>query len=333
MDLEYRVFDLGRHINEIDQTRFNAVEQQLIPYPSPYLQHAWLGLMLWHQESNAGHLLWFVKLPLDEQGKLIAGDRDLFLKQLLIALGSNLNAMESNRQLASVLEGNPYIFTPTPQRQASLHAHINRLLGNPPSQYYQAAVDYLQGDLQQWQQLGIQGIADLTERWQEHVEKLVNAIFKMPEQVLIPFSQCLEDQVIDDSLGRALSYRLLEQLNEAHTNPDLISALVRGLSQCTSLEIKQNSLLRLLNCESAVSIEVLVSIATRSAVDLCNPDINEKFLEILSHQGQVAFNKILTDVMFSAAIRQHILLAFRQPNLSDSLRKAINGLMQPPQLH
>lgn len=329
MDLEYRVFDLGRHIQEIDNKTFSLVEQQLRPYPCPYLQHAWLGLLLWHKKSRDIPMLWFVKLPLDEQGKLSVTDRDLFLKQLIIALGSSIDAQETGRQLASVLEGNPYIFTPPPQRQASLHARINQLLGNPPSHYYAATAEYLRGDTQQWQQLAIQGIADLCERWGEHSAELAGAIATMPEQALIPFSQCLEDQTIGEMLGQALSDRLQGELKQPQPNPNLLSALVRGLSQCRSLQIRQDALLMLLHSSSAEILEVLVSIATRCTTELCNPAINQAFLEILSQQGQETFNRVLADVMFSPAIRQHILLAFQQPGQSPALSQAIAGLMRP----
>ncbi|MEC8428841.1 MAG: DUF3549 family protein, partial [Pseudomonadota bacterium] len=92
MNVELQVFDLGRQVQAISRTTFQQFETQDIAYPSPHMGHAWLGIVFWVPEAPEQPVLWFVKLPLDEQGKLAQAERDRFLQQLLTGAGKNLQA-------------------------------------------------------------------------------------------------------------------------------------------------------------------------------------------------------------------------------------------------
>ncbi|GAB3094845.1 DUF3549 family protein [Aestuariicella hydrocarbonica] len=338
MGVTSRIFDLGRHIQEISTATFAEFEAQAVAYPAPYLHHAWIGLLFWDPDTPDIPLLWFIKLPLDEQGKIVPAQRDQFLQQLLVALGSNIEASKQGEQLAAVLEGNPYVFTPTPERQAAIHARVNLLLNNPPSDFYAATCDYLNSNLEAWHQLGIQGLADVAVRWPEHQQTLIQAIASMPPAPLIGLCQCLENEAINGAVGKALHSRLLSSLTNfntedgletANSETPLCAALVRGLSQCRALELRQKALTQLLASPAINHIEVLAAIATRCAQDLCNPEICLPFLEALCLHGQQNFNRILADLLFCAAIRPHILAAFRQQQRSVELSIAIGGLLNP----
>lgn len=326
-----RVFDLGRHIQELSTTTFARFEAQDIAYPAPYLQHAWLGLLFWDPDTPDIPLLWFIKLPLDEQGKLVPTERDRFLQQLLVALGANIAANKQGGQLAAVLENNPYVFTPSPERQAAIHARVNKLLGKAPSDFYAPACAYLRSDLQQWQTLGLQGLADIAVRWTEHQAELLRAIPQMPAPALIGLCQCLENESINGALGKVLHHRLLAglEVTEDERNIALLAALIRGLSQCQALELRQKTLMQVLHSRAALQIEVVAAIATRCSLDLCNLTLALPFLEALCHQGQPVFNRVLADLLFCAPLRPHLLEAFRQPQRSERLATAIGGLLNP----
>tara|TARA_B100000446_G_scaffold42096_1_gene37732 strand:- start:424 stop:1467 length:1044 start_codon:yes stop_codon:yes gene_type:complete len=330
MGVVTRVFDLGRHIQELDVDTFSNFEQQAIAYPAPYLHHAWIGLLFWDPDTPEIPLLWFIKLPLDEQGKLIPSERDQFLQQLLVALGSNIEASKQGKQLAAVLEGNPYVFKPSPERQAAMHAKANHLLNNPTSSFYPAALDYLQSDLQQWQQLGMQGLADLCVRWSEHQTALIHAIATMPAEPLNTLCHCLENETINGALGKALSQRLLTELEHSELNEPLLAALVRGISQCRALELRNKLLSQVLASPANEIIEVLAAIGTRCSNCLTDPQLCLDFLEALCRQGQHSFNQILADLLYCAPIRPHILGAFRNPHRSEELAQAIGALLSPP---
>ncbi len=330
LGMSSRIFDLGRHIRELDSDTFAQCEAHTIAYPTPYLHHAWLGLLFWDPATPEVPLLWFIKLPLDEQGKLVPAERDRFIKQLLIALGNNLEASKQGQQLAAVLDGNPFVFTPTPERQAAIHARVNLLLQRPVSNFYQPACDYLQGDLQHWQHLGLQGLADLAVRWQEHQAALVNAIATMPDTPLASLCQCLENEALNGSLGKALQSRLQQALDAPEPNALVVAALVRGLSQCRAQALRQKALTQVLNSRAAEQIEVLAALATRCGDDLCQPELALAFLEALSRQGQHHFNRVLADLLFNPDWRPHILASFRAPQRSAGLSQAIGGLLNPP---
>jgi Protein of unknown function (DUF3549) len=329
MGVTTRVFDLGRHIQELDSSTFAQFEQQAIAYPAPYLHQAWIGLLFWDPDTPEIPLLWFVKLPLDEQGRLIPSERDLFLKQLMVALGSNIEASKQGKQLAAVLEGNPYVFTPSPERQAAMHAKANQLLNNPTSSFYPAACDYLSSDLQQWQHLGLQGLADLALRWSEHQSALIKAVANIPAEPLGKLCQCLENESINGALGKALVQRLQAELSQEELDTSLIAALIRGISRCRALELRHKVLIQVLTGPAKASIEVLAAIGTRCGLDLCLPELCQLYLEALAEQGQQSFNGILSDLLFCAPIRPHILSAFRAPTRSPILAQAIGELLNP----
>lgn len=333
MGVTTRIFDLGRHIQEISTATFAQFEAQAIAYPAPYLHHAWIGLLFWDKDTPEIPLLWFIKLPLDEQGKLVPAERDRFLQQLMVALGSNIEASKQGKQLAAVLEGNPYVFTPSPERQAAIHARVNKLLGKSPSDYYAPACNYLHTDLSQWQSIGMQGLADIAVRWPEHQADLIRTIPEMPAPVLTGLCQCLENEAINGALGKALQTRMLIETQQGadHQDTSLVAALVRGLSQCQALELRQKALTQLLGSTAGRDIEVLAAIATRCGLDLCNPLVCMPFLEALCIQGQENFNRILADLLFCAPVRPHILEAFRHPQRSAMLAEAIGGLLNPGQ--
>lgn len=327
MGVKTRFFDLGRHIQEISSTTFAQFEAQSVPYPAPYLQHAWLGLLFWDPDTPDIPLLWFIKLPLDEQGKLVPSERDQFLKQLLIALGANIEASKQGQQIAAVLEGNPYVFTPSPERQASIHAKVNKLLGMPTSDFYQPTVKYIEGDLSAWQEIAIQGLADVAVRWPEHQGALARAIKTMPARPLNSLCLCLEHEAVNGPVTKAIYQRLENE--RAGADSELIAGLIRAMSQSLAIELRHKALTHILNNTDIIAIEILAAIATRCHLDLCSPDICLVFLEALSRHGQDNFNRLLADVLFCAPIRPHILTAFRAPQRSQRLAAAIGGLLNP----
>jgi len=329
MGVHSRIFDMGRHISELPNQHFQNFEAGKVAYPAPYLHHAWIGLLFWEPDATEIPSLWFLKLPLDEQGKLDLPARDLFLKQLLTAVGSNIEAVKKGKQLQAVLEGNPFVFTPTPERQACLHAKVKTLLQLPPSQHYKACSDYLQSDLQQWQQLAIQGFADVAVRSAEHHAALITAIPKLPKMPLRSLALCLESEPLSGALCKVIGQRLHQETLTSQPDSDLIAALIRAISRSHAVELRQKFLLNLLieNNEQPLAIECLAAIATRCHLDLTNLDICSAFLEGLAQHNQDTFNRILTDLLFLPAIRPHLMARFRHTERSPKLSTAIGGLI------
>ena len=154
MGVNVRFYDLGRRIEKLSPEQFQSFEDLLKPYPRPYLQKALVGVVFWQQATIEQPSVWCLRLPLDEQGMLIAHERDLFLQHLLVAVGNNLDAAQRNKQLSAVLEGNPYVFTPAPEKLAAFNAKIKVALKLPPSQYFSSTLNFLEdNDYSDWQNI------------------------------------------------------------------------------------------------------------------------------------------------------------------------------------
>lgn len=330
MGVESRFFDMGRHISEISAKTFQEFEEGAITYPSPYLHHAWFGLLFWDPDAADTPLLWFLKFPLDEMGKIAPHDRDLFLKQLLSSVGANMQAVKDGERLNAVLEGNPFTFTPTPERQASINARVRQLLQQPPSSFYQAACEYLESDLQDWNNLGVQGLADLAVRWQQHQKPLIKAIERMPSTPLSSLSLCLESETTSGVLAKALVKRIDDEIAHTQTSTDtsIMASLIRGISHSSALELRHKALKRVLVSPASTSVEVLAAIATRCSQDLHNPDLCLSFLEALAKHPQQSFNQIMADLLFMPLLRGSIVAQFRSEQRSEHLTTAIGGLFQ-----
>lgn len=329
MGVESQIFDMGRRIQEISNTTFQQFENQDIPYPSPYTQKAWLGISFWPKDTPQALTLWFIQLPLDEQGKLLQTERDRFLQQLLVGAGKNLKAAKEGNQFEEVLKGNPFIFTPTPEKQASINSKLRLKLSLGQSQYYDTALNYLQGDLTNWQELPLQGLADIACNWRELQSQLLKAIPDLPAQPLISLCQLLESEPLNSTITTPMQQRLILLLQQHQnmandTTKSQIIALVRGLSHGTDMALKQEALSQCLNSSVGTDMELLSTIASRCHMDLFNPDICQKFLQQLAEQPQSVFNTLIKDLLFVPAMRAYLLGVLNSESAGDKVKAAFD---------
>ena len=94
-----RIYDLGRRIKAFSADEFERIETQATPYPTPYLQHAWIALLLWNPKSANENAVWFLKLPLDEQGFLLSAVRDDIVNRLLQNVQSSIDGVPTEDSL------------------------------------------------------------------------------------------------------------------------------------------------------------------------------------------------------------------------------------------
>jgi hypothetical protein len=328
---QFRIFDMGRRISKLNTSQFEKLEQGLIPYPTPYLHHAWLALMLWNPKEKAQNVVWFLKFPLDEQGFLVQAVRDDFLNRLL----QNMSQMVQGDELDSdkdALKNNPFSFTPDQEKMAMFHAIAADITNMPNSQFYQGAVEYYSGQKgwEQWSELGYQGIADLVTKASNNDQTqtlLAKAIPHLPAEPLSALCTCLEHIEPSFTLATALKARIEVEIGTS-TASNIVAALLRGLSNTHSEEIKKSTLLAVLNSEIANKAEVLAAIATRCHQVLQHTEVLSLYLEKLatSEAGQTGFSRILADLMFMPVMRALILQSFRNPNRSDALSSAIGKM-------
>ncbi|MEH6471760.1 MAG: DUF3549 family protein [Halopseudomonas sp.] len=327
-NVSFRLFDMGRRVSKLSSDSFHSFELGRTPYPLPYMQQAWIGVLLWNPKQTEQQVIWFLKLPLDEQGLLVQAARDDFLRRLARCVGNQLLDKSAEQD---PLKDNPFAFTPDPEKMAAFHAKAGLILRQPPSSFYQPSRDYLSGlrGYDDWQALGLQGIADVCCRLDQNSNEAVlcRAIEQLPLQPLDALSAQLEHQVPSSTLSQALSRRLHRELETDNCSPNTIAALLRGLSQSHSDEQRQQALDAALTSRYGVEVEVLAAIASRCWQDLTTPELCHLFLEALSRNpaGQDCFNRLIADLVFIPGMRPHVMDGLRNPDRSDSLAQALGG--------
>lgn len=334
-DFKYRVFDMGRKVCPISNKDFEQIEKQKQFFPYPFQQKAWLALLFWPESKEDQAVIWFLQFPIDELGYLKQQSRDAFLIDLLEQTGKNIQAKQKGDAVEDGLGESPFAFKPREDRLAMFHSLATVELGQEPSQHYQYAHDYLkpkgQGGpgYEQWQFLGLQGIADVVARLgeDENTSLLAEAIAEMPSTPLQSFAQGLENIVIDDLLFSTITSRLHSEINKAD-DIGLVAALIRSISSRPSDKEKTELLMDVLESSVASEIEVIAAISGRSWRDLENKELLSLFVEKLSLQEQMAFSAILADLIMIPGMRDLILASMRSENRSSELAQRFGVFMQ-----
>jgi hypothetical protein len=326
---QFRVFDLGRRIVEVPVNEFMAFEKLEQPWPYPLQRSAWVGITFWPLteqtgEREAEQAIWFLRLPLDEQARLMQEARDGFLRRLLEIAEAKLDP--DKPEPPNIMEDNPLVFRPREDRMAVFNARAAKTLGLPASKYYQHARDYMQGEtgFDQWAFVGVQGLADFAMRLDEadNAAMLGKAVAQLPEEVLIPLCHALENVSLPGNVLQALQARLQE-------NPSLAlqAAICRGVSFAGNAQRRQ-VFQQLLESEQGNEVELLAAIAARAWDSLKEEQTCLLFLERLASNvhGQEVFNEMLADLMFIPGMREPLFAGLRNPKRSEKLSQALDGL-------
>ena len=325
---QYKIYDLGRRVSEIDIAQFKAVEENRQPYPWPLQQHAHLSISFW-QDGNPPWI-WFLRLPLDERGLLKQAAVGDFIKYVIEAMGATLNS-EPTEEEQEKLAANPYTFKPNDDKMAIFHAHLGNQLSLPASHYYEHAQHYLSGDLgwEQWQGIGLQGLADVCARMkQENNSTLLRkALTNLPMTPLYALLGCLEHCELPENLSQRLVERLASETAQPEPDLFLISALIRALAGSDS-GLLRLQLERLLNTPALSHPEVLVAIAGRCWNGLTDIGIASLFLLRLAEtEDQALFNQLFADLVMLPVLRG-IMLQVLHSQADPALVEAIAKLQQ-----
>jgi len=326
----YRVFDMGRKVNRFSSDVFERIEGQQQAYPTPYQRKASLALLFWEDGKQDEAVIWFLQFPIDELGFLKQEARDAFLIDLLDQTGKNIQAKQQGNQALDELKESPFAYKPSADRLAMFHALATKELEQNPSQYYQHTRDYLSGEAgyEQWQFLGLQGIADVVARLNEDDNEalLAKAINLMPEMPLVSFSSALENVKPQALLTQSLAIKLREELKIGGNN-QLVAMLLRALSSAEPENLRHELLLSVLASTLGKDIEVMVAISGRAWNDLRSRAVLKAFVRSLGEQAEMAFNAILTDLMMLPDMRDLILTEMRNAKQSDELTKKLDLFM------
>jgi hypothetical protein len=320
---QFQVYDLGRRVQHIDSMAFHQIESLLTPYPYPIQGHAQFALVFWktHQEPY----IWFLKLPLDEQGLLSPAPRSQFIDMILEALGQDLT-QELDESQQEKFANHPFSFKPNQQKLAVFNALVRQQLGQQASNQYEFAAQYLSGQSHQdaWQQLGLQGIADVCVRAQlmGHSEALSTHFHTWPLEVQSVVCQCFEHLILEDTLASAIFTAFTQADNQYKSMYLAALSSQPTLSQAAIAELSEKHLL---------DENTLITIAARNWPSLRDDKTRKAYLEALALQSQVFFNQVFADIVAIPSLRQALLLDLRNPERSEQLSQAIGGLFKAAQ--
>lgn len=348
-DFDLRWFDLGRRVRPVARKTAQDFERGAIPWPHPYLRQAWCGLLLspvkndqdqnqnQDQKQEGEPAVWFLRLPLDEQGKLLLPIRDRFLRELHQALEPANhkpgNGADPAKALQQALENSGLMFTPTADKRAVFHAKSARLLGRPPSDHFPAAKAYAKDPAAfPWEQLALQGLADLAVRWDKEQVNLAANLPRFAGPALAALCQCLESEAIDHQLVEPLIARARQSLKSDAPDFHLVIAVIRGISHSPANGMRQQFLTWLLSEDpagAATQPEVLAAIGSRCSDDLTEAELARHWLERVSaSQPQDNFNLLLTDLLFLPSLRNVLLGVLRDPHRQESVAVAFGRFLQ-----
>lgn len=331
---QLQLFDMGRRITRLQRERFLQFERTEIPYPFPLQQQAWFAMLFCDRRDRQEPFIWFLRLPLDEQGKLLQAARDDLMHRLIERIGERIQSEEKGEQLEAALQDNPYSFKPRDDRMAVFHARVSRILNTPPSKFYTHARDYFMGKpgWDQWSFVGYQGIADVAARLDHDDNEaiLIQAMDSLPAQPLVALAHCLENEQISRSLTTALLTRTRRELELEQPDPTLLAALIRASARSRAPALRRTLIEEVLQSPCGNHIELLSAISGRAWEQLLEPECGLLFLERLSENsaGQETFNLCMADLLYIPGMREPMLSLMRNPARSQRLSAAIGALFQ-----
>ncbi|MFD2179270.1 DUF3549 family protein [Veronia pacifica] len=324
----YLVYDLSRRVTEIPNAQFEAVENNHQPYPFPIQQQAQLGIAFW--QAGQEPWIWFLKMPLDERGLLNQAALGDFIQFVAQAMGATLDKTPSEAEREK-LANNPYTFSPSDDKKAMFHARLTVCLQQPASQYYDHAQHYTGGELgwEQWQGVGLQGLADLCARMGKHdnLPRLKKALSNMPDTPKYALLGCLEHCELPDSLASRLDEQIDTLLADTEIDLFLLTAHVRALSGADRNRLS----VRIQNLLSKVELghkELLIAIAGRCWHVLDEPELLDRFLvSVAACDDAKFFRQIVADLVMIPELRPQ-LLGLLHGNASPTLLNAVNELQK-----
>ncbi len=321
---DYRVFDMGRSIRPISSQCFLDWETAKAPPIHPRAGHAWIGIVFWDKSRSQHQYIWFIKLPVDEQGLLVAASRNQFLQIIVEALGTQLeNAEKKNGQLPD----NPYTFVPNQQQLADFNSHSRKTLGLGTSSYYAATVDYLRSPMViDWQTLALQGFADVVANMpQDDIAQTINQHFSVfPQAVQNALLTSMENtNLSDDTMATIESWLLADKTDitrwvhglRALCAMQSEARVIKLVSQALTFDVSDNT-----DCLAVISGRLWLSL------------LSENNLMNFMHKAAIAdptfgfFQGMFGDLVRIPSMRHAMLSLLREPEKSPQLTQAVGSL-------
>ncbi|WP_413692618.1 DUF3549 family protein [Psychromonas sp. KJ10-2] len=329
---QFRVYDLGRIVQKIENSEFQKVANNKQPYPYPIQQHAFVALTFWQVAAQKEHFVWFLKMPLDEQGLMKITAQTSFIRMVVEAMGENLTADVSDKTQER-LASNPFVFKPSTEKLAIFNSNMNSIFVRPASSFYPAVQAYFSGSVnnQDWQTLGFQGFADLAARLDhdDNQQKIISALSTLPEQPLQTLCLCLENQ---SNIGSPLAEKIIEQAKQRLQQGQTTSAilLLRALASAKGQGFTKQLLDAQFSTPLLHEADWYITIAGRCWTQLQDETLLNRYFEALATHQQALFPQLFSDLVAIPALRDKVLkqlrLTARSPALSQAIGLLFSGL-------
>lgn len=321
---DYRIFDMGRSIRDLPSQSFLDMENGQLQPPYPRLEHAWFGIIFWDKTRSSQHYIWFVKLPVDEQGKIVAAARSHFLQIIVDALGSELeNAESKNAQLPD----NPYSFIPNQHQLADFNSISRKSLSLGESQFYGQALHYVKAPLViDWQTVALQGLADVAANHQQQ------QIYLTLSGQLANYPKAVQSALLTSFENHPVEIKIVEQIALLLSdNPTDIGIWQQGLrSLCQSpCEILIKQLIDdCLAGELKNEQGILVVISGRLFRYLSDQTLLKSYLDAVAQAdtSYALYQATFRDLVQIPSLRELMLGSLRWADKSKVLTAAVGSL-------
>ncbi|WP_141096244.1 DUF3549 family protein [Lacimicrobium sp. SS2-24] len=325
---QYQVFDMSRGIRPLPAQEFIDIENALQPFPTPRLGAAWLGILFWNSDpagvnamvsaSAPQYFIWFLKLPLDEQSKLMPGPRDHFLRILLEAL-----ARQAEGETIKDVPDHPYSFVPPQQQMADFNAIVRKQLGLPHSDHFSEALRYIQSPTEKdWNNVPVQGISDVAAAMDDPIieQAVLDNFDLLADEVKQPLCQAMENH----QPSANFSAKILQWLATEQQPSSVLSGL-RALSRSKEPE-RIAAFLQQLLTEERADTDMLVIISGRHWQRLKDNALLHNYMNALAQHSHALFSAVFADLVRIPMLRTQMLSLLRSPDKSPELLQAIGAL-------
>jgi hypothetical protein len=319
---DYRVFDMARGIRPLESQFFLEIENATLPAPYPRQQHAWFGILFFNKQMSDESYIWFVKLPLDEQGLVIGAARQQFLQIVVEALGQTLDKQNNT---TNQLPENPFTFVPNQQQLADFNS-IGRIeLDIPLSEHLDLVEQYVtHPERHDWRKVPLQGIADFTASLQQGERRhlLLKQFSTLAPDMQYALCASLENHQIDEDI----SLLLINWYHQDVKNEKRLHCVLRGLCQSQAKAAVNSLISSVLNSSNGLKSAVLMLIAARHWQYLKESATLSIYVERLVVCEDEPFIGLYSDLVQIPEIREAMLGVLRWPEKSTELTQAIGQL-------
>lgn len=324
---EVSLYHMGRHVTPCPRSTLATFERGEMAWPEPWQGQARLAIMF-RLGDMPEPAIWFLALPLDEQGLLAPAQRDAFLNRLLETLGRTVSQVgrEETADVEHLMKDNPLAFTPNVTFQAMLNARATHDRSLTASQHLEPVEAYFSGQQTiDWQALGLQGIADYVIRMDpSDADALAPRLATLPTAVIHSLCYCLEHQIFSDTLVSAL--RLRGERAAQQGDVETLSACIRAVGNAESAEAGE-WYSALLNDTAASGPDVLAAMAGRGWQYLEDGDRLPLFLQRLAEDERTDFANVVRDLALIPRLRLPVIMALRDAPEGSSIQRRLAMMM------